>query len=455
MEAVFGVCGGGGRRSGAGILDGGRGAALAWIADGGRIRAGRQAVREALTTARELLADLPPATVISDRDGMSRLLERLDGESEIAVDTEADSFYRYQERVCLVQLTVGDEDFLIDPLEDVGLESLAPVFADPDVVKVLHDGEFDLTLFQRCHGMRFESLFDTRVACSALGHDGVGLAAVLDRYFDVQLDKSQQRSDWGRRPLSDAQMGYARLDTHFLLPLCDRIGEELDRNDRRIVHDAEVERLIAQQPPPRKPGPHDWLKLKGSRKLDPLGRRVLERAFFAREAEAEKRDRPPFKVLAHAALVEFAKRRPRSVNKVMDLPQVSASQAKRLYPMLQRALEEAEEQGPIERFPYVPPKDGTGVLDEVGHERHDRLKELRKKLSDRSGMDASLVLHRATLVSIAHQAPQNRGQLAACEGLCEWQLETWGDELLRTLDKFEQDLASGKLELRRRRRDPR
>jgi superfamily II DNA helicase RecQ len=139
----------------------------------------------------------------------------------------------------------------------------------------------------------------------------------------------------------------------------------------------------------------------------------------------------------------------------MDLPQVSASQAKRLYPMLQRALEEAEEQGPIERFPYVPPKDGTGVLDEVGHERHDRLKELRKKLSDRNGMDASLVLHRATLVSIAHNAPKNREELSACEGLCEWQLESWGDDLLRTLDKFEQDLASGRIELRRRKRDGR
>lgn len=405
-----------------------------------------------MTTARELLAELPPATVISDASGMSRLLERLDGESEVAVDTEADSFYRYQERVCLVQITVGDEDFLIDPLADVDLGALGPMFADPDVVKIFHDGEFDLTLFQRCNGLRFANLFDTRVACSALGHEGVGLAAVLDRYFDVQLDKSQQRSDWGRRPLSEAQLGYARLDTHFLLPLCDRIGEELDQRDRRMIHDAEVERLMAQELSERKPGPHDWLKLKGSRKLDPIGRRVLERAFFAREAEAEKRDRPPFKVLAHGALVEFAKRRPRSLPQVMDLPQVSASQAKRLYPLLQDALAEAEELGPIERFPYVPPKDGTGILDEVGQERHDRLKELRKKLSERNGMDSSLVLHRQTLVSIAHRGPTTRDALAECEGLCDWQLESWGDDLLKAMEKFERDLANGKIELRRRRR---
>src|SRR5262245_1781890 len=164
-------------------------------------------------------ADLPPPTLVEDAPGLEELLEALEDETEIAVDTEGDSFFSYPEKVCLVQITAGERDWLVDPLAGFDLAPIGRVLADPGKVKAFHDGEYDVLILKRAFGFRFAGLFDTRVAAATLGSQTPGLATVLEERFGVTLDKSMQRSNWGQRPLTDKQIRYARLDTHFLLPL--------------------------------------------------------------------------------------------------------------------------------------------------------------------------------------------------------------------------------------------
>src|SRR5688572_25870643 len=108
--------------------------------------------------------DLPPPTLVQDARGFERLLGRLERADEIAVDTEADSFFSYREKVCLIQITVGDEDFLVDPLARFDLTGFGAVLADPRKQKVFHDGEYDILILKRDFGFAFRNLFDTRVA---------------------------------------------------------------------------------------------------------------------------------------------------------------------------------------------------------------------------------------------------------------------------------------------------
>ena len=163
------------------------------------------------------------------------MLAALAGEREIAVDTEADSFYHYQERVCLVQITAGGRDWLVDPLRGLDIRPLGAVLADPERTKVFHDGEYDVLILKRQFGFAFAALFDTRVAAAALGMEAPGLAAVVHAHYGFELDKSQQRSDWSRRPLSKEQVAYARLDTHYLVPLMHAFGDELEERGRMPI----------------------------------------------------------------------------------------------------------------------------------------------------------------------------------------------------------------------------
>ncbi|MEM8710133.1 MAG: ribonuclease D, partial [Planctomycetota bacterium] len=192
---------------------------------------------------------LPPPTLVENQDDFEELLDILEEEDEIAVDTEADSFYSFRDKVCLIQVTARDRDWLVDPLGGLDLSDLGSILSDPRKTKVFHDAEYDVLILGREYGFQFAGLYDTRVAAAVLGSDAPGLASVLSHRFGVQLDKSQQRSNWAKRPLTAKQIAYARLDTRFLLPLMHEQKEELERQGRRMIVDTECRRLEALEPP--------------------------------------------------------------------------------------------------------------------------------------------------------------------------------------------------------------
>ena len=145
------------------------------------------------------IPDLPPPILVEDDQGMARLMEDMEGRPDIAVDTEADAFFSYRQVVCLIQITVGDNDYIVDPQADMDVSPLGRMFADPKRVKIFHDSEYDVLILRRAFRFDFAALFDTRVAAAVLGIQSPGLASVLESRFGVKLDKSMQRSDWSTR----------------------------------------------------------------------------------------------------------------------------------------------------------------------------------------------------------------------------------------------------------------
>jgi ribonuclease D len=395
-------------------------------------------------------AELAPPELVEDRAGLERLMAVLESEREIAVDTEADSFYHYQERVCLVQISAGGRDWLVDPLRGLDIRPLGALLSDPARTKVFHDGEYDVLILKRQFGFRFAGLFDTRVAAAALGMEAPGLAAVVNAHYGFELDKSQQRSDWSRRPLSREQVAYARLDTHYLVPLMHALAPELERRGRMPVLAGECARLAALEPAEKSFHADEFLRLKGARRLSLLEMRVLRELFVLREEHARARDLPPFKILAPQALIELAQARPTSPRALDRL--VPPSIQRRLGTEILAAIQRGLAQGPFERVPSLPARGDEADLDEAGVELHERLKQWRKERAQKEGLDSSLVLNRRVLLRLAETRPRTREDLAGIDGLLAWQLELFGNELLAVVQRFERDLAAGAIELRRRRR---
>ncbi len=156
---------------------------------------------------------------ITTPGGLKRLANILTDQPILAVDTESNSLFAYQEQVCLIQFSTSDADYLLDPLELGDLSALAPIFASPHIQKVFHAAEYDLLCLKRDFGFSFSNLFDTMLAARIVGRKEVGLGSILEAEFNLQVDKRHQRANWGQRPLPGFLLDYARQDTHYLIPL--------------------------------------------------------------------------------------------------------------------------------------------------------------------------------------------------------------------------------------------
>ena len=195
-----------------------------------------------------------PVPLIRSQPDLEALVTRLRGAPLLAVDTEAASFHRYTDRVYLLQVSSRDETAVVDPLAVESLAPFADILADPSIEIVFHDADYDLRLLDREYGYRATSIFDTRIAAQLLNEAGVGLAALLEKYLGVRLDKRFQRADWSARPLSPEMLEYAASDTRHLPRLRDILKGQLEERGRLGWAEEEFRQLddIRWSPPERR-----------------------------------------------------------------------------------------------------------------------------------------------------------------------------------------------------------
>src|SRR5689334_8939921 len=172
----------------------------------------------------------------------SRFLRSIADVDLLAIDTEGASFHRFIDRIYLLQLSTRDSSAIIDPLPIGVPAELGTLLEDPKVEIVFHDADYDLRLLRQDYGWQVRNIFDTRVAAQLLGIRAFGLAALLEKYFGVKLDKKHQRADWSMRPLTEGMLDYAAQDTRYLLDLRDRLKDELERLGRWSWAKEEFER---------------------------------------------------------------------------------------------------------------------------------------------------------------------------------------------------------------------
>src|SRR5262249_28533240 len=150
-----------------------------------------------------------PPTLVATPTALVGLLPHLLAAPRVAVDTESNSFYAYHERLCLLQLSIPEGDFLVDTLSIEDLSPLAQLFESAEIDKIFHAAEQDIRLIKSAIKCRVFNIFDTMASARIVGWKEIGYAPILAKHFHVQLDKKMQRSNWGRRPLSPEQIDYA------------------------------------------------------------------------------------------------------------------------------------------------------------------------------------------------------------------------------------------------------
>ncbi|KAI4735026.1 hypothetical protein E4T50_14449 [Aureobasidium sp. EXF-12298] len=169
------------------------------------------------------------ATFVDTEEKVDQMLQELKKAKEIAIDLEHHDLRSYIGIVSLMQISTRDKDWIVDTLQPWRrkLSKLNEVFADPNILKVLHGAFMDITWLQRDLGLYVVGLFDTHFASRALGYTGGSLAFLLKKFVDFDAQKQYQTADWRIRPLPQEMFEYARSDTHFLLYIYDNMRNEL------------------------------------------------------------------------------------------------------------------------------------------------------------------------------------------------------------------------------------
>ena len=381
-------------------------------------------------------SDWPPVIWVDTPEQLAEALVAWRAAGVIGVDTEANSFYAYHERLCLVQVSSAEQDWVVDPitLGDEAMQAFNPLLADPSVIKVFHAAEFDLMLLRKQLGATVGGLFDTQVAMTLLQHERTGLAALIQSYYGMELSKKEQRSDWGRRPLTADQIAYARIDTHFLPDLHARLVRELEEASMTVNAEGEFRRMEVEVLEPSPPDPERWRKLKGARGMDGAQMARLQALFAWREETAEQRDVPPFKVLGNNGLIELARRPPTSVKQLASVDGVGWKSARRVGDALMKVLQSSEGKTLDASVPKVSPEERRRRR--VQRENLDALRDWRKRTAQELGLPSERLLHRRQLEAIAKELPRDAAALEQVVPLNDWQREHLESSLLATLEEL-------------------
>jgi ribonuclease D len=357
-------------------------------------------------------------------------LDDISGVREMALDTEGASFHRFIDRIYLLQITTRDRSAVVDPLPIGAPARLGTILEDPGVEVVLHDADYDLRLLHQDYGWHVNNIFDTRIAAQLLGIKSFGLAALLEQFFDVKLDKKHQRADWSLRPLTQGMLDYAAQDTRYLLDLRDELRSRLEKLGRLEWAREEFDRLEGTKWEPDD-GSQAFLRIKGARDLTRRDLALLRELVPWRDSVARDLDRATFRVMGNEVLLDIARTAPRSAQQLAGLKGMPRGILDRggtaILSAVQRGLEIAEEHLP--RFPRAAKWDREDDFEE----RVSKLKTVRDSAATRLLLDPGVLCSRERLEAIVRKRPERVKDLEDVSGLRRWQIAEMGEEFVEAL----------------------
>jgi ribonuclease D len=366
---------------------------------------------------------LPPPVWVDKPESFNQMLGDLKAQPRLAVDTESNSLHAYREQVCLIQFTTPSKDYVVDPLALVDMSALGPIFSDPKIEKIFHAAEYDLICLRRDFDFQFSNLFDTMHAARVLGYPFVGLDNLLAEKFQFEMDKRHQKADWAVRPLSPAQLDYARLDTHFLFDLRDVLEVELREKERLPVAIEDFARACKVETPKERLNGTSWRRFSTRKDVSPRELTVLGELCVSRDRIAERMNRPVFKVISDGLLLDIARNLP---EKDVDLAGLGLSPKQiRLWGgEILDAVKRGTVAPVVEREPAKRPNDKT-------LKRLERLKNWRKKVAQELGVESDIVLPKIYLNSLAEHPPKNLQELESIMHDSPTRFKKYGEQLYR------------------------
>ncbi|GIX47415.1 MAG: ribonuclease D [Candidatus Tectimicrobiota bacterium] len=368
-----------------------------------------------------------PVLYLSTLSALERFCAQARAEGRVALDVEFVREVSYAPKLALVQLATTTACAIVDPLAVADLSPLGALLAAPEVEKVLHAAHQDLeVLYWHTQALPVH-LFDTQIAAAFAGlGEQQSYPRLVERLLGVALPKNERNSDWLQRPLTPQQVAYALDDVRYLLPLHDHLCLRLHELGRLAWVREECARF--EEPERYRRDAQRLLhRIRRRHSLSAQGMAVLLELVLWRDEEARRRDRPPGSVLRDEALVEIARKAPRSAAELRSLRRLPQREVERSEAALLAAVARGLARGSVE-VPAAAPRLRLSETEELAVKF---LEVCLRLLCKREKLPPSLVATRAELESLVRQ--YRRGQRAAHPLLSGWRRELVGEELLAVL----------------------
>jgi len=387
--------------------------------------------------------ELEDYVYVRETAALERLIRRIKGDERVAVDTEADSLHNYFEKVCLVQLSLGGEHFLVDPLSELDLTGFLEALAEKPLI--LHGGDYDLRMMRTSMGFRpRHEVFDTMIAAQLLGIEQIGLAALIERFFDITIGKEGQKSDWSHRPLSEKQLRYAVNDTRFLERLAERLRGELLQRGRVDWHRESCRAMVDSTERDNSRDPEEAWRIKGSGRLTRRQLAYLREFWRWRDMHARRANVPPFKVFGNQQILDLLQWTESHPDTPLDQgPKLPRNIVGSWLSTLEEAIARAAGMTPAEwpeRSRHV--RANTPPID--SQEQVDALRGLCAQIAKELEIAPWTLAPRAALEAVARSRPRTLDEIMASGGLLRWQAELVQAAVEKTLHATREEYPSRK-----------
>ncbi len=382
--------------------------------------------------------DSPTPVLIADDQSLKSCSQQWRQLSAVAVDTEfvrTDTFYA---KLGLIQLSDGDQCWLIDPLAVSDLSPLTQMFRNPAITKIFHAPSEDLEILMSALDCLPAPLFDTQVAAALTGFGfSRGYAALVKTLLAVELDKHETRSDWVKRPLTNQQLHYASEDVYYLAALYPLLHSRLEQMNRSPWMAEEMQSLLMKSAEAEDADSY-YLKIKAAWQLDRSRLQLLQRLCSWREREARQRDRPRNRIVADKLLFEIARTQPGTIRELRNLEGVHPRTVRVFGETLIGLVAKAggDSCHHLEPVEQPLPKSAAPVL--------KKLRATVLTASQEHDLPPEVLATRRDLETIARSIRENRAQLLPDKLLTGWRFRVVGASLLDLAQHIQQSTSHEK-----------
>ena len=386
----------------------------------------------------------PQFELIENLSNLEAVVDKLSTQKLLAIDIEADSLHHYFPKVCLIQVSTKQQTFIVDPLAIQTVKPLHQLLESKDIKKLFHGADFDLRSLFRDYSIKVNNMFDTMIGSQFLGEKEPGLAAVLKKRFDIDLNKKYQKANWSKRPLSHDMLVYAAHDTTHLFILYSEVKQELSSKERLGWVEEECKRLsiVCATTTKSTQGFQEtngqiiyntplFIRFRGAGAMTSRDLAILENLLRFRERQAMEQDKPPFKIFGNILIKELVKEKPTNHSKLKQVRRLPRNFIKRYEKGALAAIKTALaiQKDHLPSYPKTP-RPPNNLPKQA---RLKALKRWRKTKASQLKIYPGLICNNNLLNALAENKPTHIDDLKEVPQMRIWQKEVFGKEIVNVL----------------------